>query len=304
MTRRWDRAAGFLLLFGATSLAAVAVGAFVSASSGVPAAIWARNLAAWAIGGVAGTAIAATFRPAFLPVALWAAPVGLAASLLSRGLQGVHRWIDIGPVHCNTAMLLLPGAVVALGMLAGERAWAWAAAVASLGLLAAQPDASQATTLALVAVLIVVATVRRPILRGALIAAAAFAAAFAWLRPDPLQPVPEVEGIIGLAWRLSPAVAGLACLLLGALAAVASVGLRSSPPALRLSGLALSLYFLLWAMAPALGAFPVPFVGMGLGPILGAWLGVGLLAGLLKMPEPAQGRRLDPALRPRQSPRP
>ena len=31
-------------------------------------------------------------------------------------------------------------------------------------------------------------------------------------------------------------------------------------------------------MAPAVGAFPVPLVGMGPSPILGAWLGVGLLA--------------------------
>ena len=31
---------------------------------------------------------------------------------------------------------------------------------------------------------------------------------------------------------------------------------------------------------PFLGAFPAPLLGLGMSPIIGAWLGVGLLAGL------------------------
>jgi hypothetical protein len=34
--------------------------------------------------------------------------------------------------------------------------------------------------------------------------------------------------------------------------------------------------------ATFVGAFPVPFVGIGVAPILGAWLGAGLLAGLMR----------------------
>ncbi len=61
---------------------------------------------------------------------------------------------------------------------------------------------------------------------------------------------------------------------------------RSAPPSPRLAGWALSLCFLLWMTTPLLGAFPVPLVGIGMSPILGTWLGVGLLAALLRRPAP------------------
>jgi len=287
MARHWDRPARLLLPFAVVSLAAVITGAYVAASNGVPAALWGRNIAAWAIGAGAGAAIVATFRPVYLSVSLWAAPVGLAASFLSSDLQGVHRWINIGPVHLNAAMLLLPGAIVALGALARERPWAWAPALASLGLLAAQPDASQASTAAVSAAVIAVAAIRRPILRGAMVAVAGLAAVCAWLQPDTLRPVPEVEGIIGLASNLSTAVAGVAWLLLAATAAAPIIWARRES-AWRLAACALSLCFLLWAVTPTFGAFPVPFIGIGLSPILGAWLGVGVLAGLSRRSAAAQ----------------
>ena len=33
---------------------------------------------------------------------------------------------------------------------------------------------------------------------------------------------------------------------------------------------------------PMFGAFPVPWVGMGMSPIVGGWLGVGLLAAAMR----------------------
>ena len=45
---------------------------------------------------------------------------------------------------------------------------------------------------------------------------------------------------------------------------------------------------LLWAVAPWLGAYPVPLAGIGMSPIVGAWLGVGLLAGLIRAQRPGR----------------
>lgn len=280
---RWD---GWLLGFGAASLIAVATGAAVCAASGVPAALWGRNLAAWVVGAAIAAGIAWAWRPATAPMALWLAPLGLGATFLAPGMDGVHRWTDLGPLHMNMAMLLLPAAIAALPAADGAGRLSWAATLLSLALLTAQPDASQATTLAAVVALVAAVSVRQMGPRLGLIAVAVGAAAVAWLRPDPLLPVPEVEGIVGLAFAVSPVAGGLAVLSLAAVAAAPMLWTRAAAPGLRLAGAALGLCLLGWAATPMFGAFPVPLVGVGLSPILGAWLGAGVLAGRMRAEQP------------------
>lgn len=286
MWRGRGRWVGWLLGFGGVSLIAVATGAAVCAASGVPAALWGRNLAAWIVGAAAATGIAWAWRPAMAPVTLWLAPIGLAATFLAPGMEGVHRWTDLGPLYMNMAMLLLPAAVAALPATDRPRPLSWVAMVLSLALLAAQPDASQATTLAAVVALVAVATVRGTGLRLGLIAAALVVAGVAWRRPDPLLPVPEVEGIVGLAFAVSPAAGALAVLSLAAVAVAPVLWTRTGAPGLKLAGAAVGLCLLGWAATPMFGAFPVPLVGVGLSPILGAWLGAGVLAGRMRAEQP------------------
>jgi hypothetical protein len=115
---------------------------------------------------------------------------------------------------------------------------------------------------------------------AALVSAALVAAA--WLRPDPLQPVPEVEDIIELAAAQSPFLAGLALAVLAAVALAPAFAAQRSSPDLRAAGAALGGLFALWAATPFLGHFPVPWIGVGPSPVLGAWLALGLLAGLMR----------------------
>jgi hypothetical protein len=262
----------FLAGFALLSLAAMAVGCAVAAAHGVPAGSWARNLAAWGVGGVAAWVAAA--RASRLSAVLLIAPAALAATLLDPGQEGVHRWIDVGPVHVNAAALLLPAAVVALAA-AGHRGWPWLAAAGMLGLLVLQPDASQAAALG-AGMIVVLASLRASALvRVGGAAATVLAVAAACMRPDSVAPVPEVEGIIGLAWESSP-VAGAAAVALLAATALFPLRLagRSRPftPAL-----ALAACCAVQAAAPAFGAFPVPLVGIGMSPVLGFWLGAGAL---------------------------
>ncbi|HEU0012708.1 MAG TPA: hypothetical protein VFQ45_03455 [Longimicrobium sp.] len=263
----------FLAGFGLLSLAAVALGCAVAAAHGVPAGSWARNLAAWGAGAAAAWMVAA--RTPRLSAFLLIAPAALAATLLNPGQEGVHRWIDAGPLHVNAAAVVLPAAVVALAAL-GDRGWSWAVAAGMLGVLVLQPDASQAAALG-AAMIVVLASLRAPALvRAGGAGATVLAVAAAFMRPDPLVPVPEVEGIIGLAWAWSPAAAVAA---VAALAATALFPLRSagggrpSTPAL-----ALAACCTVQAAAPAFGAFPVPLVGVGMSAVLGFWLGAGALA--------------------------
>ncbi|WP_336969877.1 hypothetical protein [Brevundimonas aurantiaca] len=275
-----NKSVRLMAVFGLASLAAVGLGAAVCALSGVSAASWGRNLAAWLVGAVIAAALAAAGRRVVSPGAALTvaglAVTGLAASFFNPAQEGVHRWIDAGPLHVNIAMVVLPSLSVVLAAAEDRRA-IWGAAVAALILLVAQPDASQTTTLA--AVLILVAAFRAPSrgVKAALILFAGVAAAAAWMRPDPLQPVAEVEEIVGLAFQVSPLIGGLALILLAVFAAVPAA-LTRPDARLKLAGAALSLCLAAWAVTPLFGAFPVPLVGVGMSPILGAWLGVGLLA--------------------------
>ncbi|WP_339872037.1 hypothetical protein [uncultured Brevundimonas sp.] len=275
------------VIFGLLGLLTVAAGCLVCALSGVPAGSWLRNLVAWVVGAAAAGGLAAVAGRRTALVLLGLAVVGLGASLAGAAQQGVHRWLDIGPLHINVAFLVLPAAVVALAW-HRERLWAWGLALVLQGLLVVQPDASQATAFGLA---LGVVALRAPLAtrhRGGIIGLAAALAAASWLRPDPLAAIPEVEGIVGLAYAVSPGLALLSVALLIATLLVPAVLARSPGRAGQAGGLALSAYGLATTATTLFGAFPVPLLGIGMSPILGFWLGVGLLAaGLRPGSEPA-----------------
>ena len=163
-----------LTAFGIVSLATVLAGVAICVASGAPLAPGLRNVAAWAVGAGAALAIAAWVRREALPIFLWLAPLGLLAGFLGPGLQGVHRWLAFGPLNVNVAMLLAPAAIVAFAarMQASPRS-SWVAFLAALVLTIAQPDASQASTLALVGLLATWRLEARPFPRLLLAAVAA-----------------------------------------------------------------------------------------------------------------------------------
>ncbi len=271
------RDAPVLLVLGGLSLVAVLAGVVVCALSGVPAAVWGRNLAAWVIGG--GLAVLMRRTDSRLHLVVLATATGLLAlTLLGPGQLGVHRWVAAGPASFNVAMLMLPAVLASLAWLGKRSIWWWGVPLALMAILVAQPDRSQATAFgAGVSWLALRSRIPLPVLVGACVAIALLAIG-AWFRPDPLAPVPEVEGIVKLAYSLSPAFAAIAFVSLVLFSLAPAALTRTGPPAGRWSGEALSVYFLICAAMPFLGAYPVPLVGMGMSPILGAWLAAGVLA--------------------------
>lgn len=283
----------FFALFSMLSLGTVLTGCAIASANGVSAGSWSRNLAAWLVGALLAALFAAQKSNGFLRGLLVAAPVGLAATLLNAGQEGVHRWIDIGPVHANLAAILLPGALVALAWLSGRERWTWPMAALVGVLLVLHPDASQATAFgAGVAVLLLRLPAPRRT-RAAGVAAVLALIAAAWLRPDPLGPVAEVEGIIGLAARWSPLAALLAvALLAGVVLSPLLVGTGEDGP-LRTASWVLATYFALSALTPLAGTFPVPLAGIGMSPVIGFWLGCGSLIAV----SGRSGRSAEPAER-------
>jgi len=236
-------------------LPAIAVGAALAARHGVGPAAFLPNLAAAAAG--AALAWAAGRREALPGWVPWLATLGIAATLLAPGLDGVHRWLPLGPLRLAASAALAPWLLAAVAGAPGPGALAALAVAQAVHL--AQPDAAQATALAVGALPLLLG--RRTASGAAAAALLTGSAAVAWQPADSLQPVAHVEGILELAWRSGPPWFALAA---GALA-LAFLPLRRSPAAAAYLAAAVACTFG--------GAFPVPLLGAGAGPVLG-WYGL------------------------------
>ena len=188
----------------------------------------------------------------------------LAVSLWGVSVGGVTRWVALGPLIIQPAMMFVPLMAV---LFARSRNTLSLAGIALAALaLALQPDRGMAGALA--AGLTVVALVRpdRQTLTGAAAALAGFAAAMAQADPSPAMPF--VDQILYSAFAVHP-LAGLAVVLGAALLVLPAMAAR------RLSGPAQSAciaFGAVWAglvLAAALGNYPTPLVGYGGSAIVG-----------------------------------
>lgn len=266
----------------AAPVPALMVGALIMRQHDVPASRWGLNL----LGGAVAAAICAVFLArSRVPMSRRAATVSacsaigaLAATFAVTGSMGVHRWIPIGPLAMHAGAVCLPLFIVVLGVLnafGGKLRWGpMLLAVTGALLLLLQPDAAQATALAAAVFTLLMASKQRAPaawVAGLVIAALA---AWTWTRVDPLEPVPYVEGIIGLARQSGP-VWLVACIAaLAILPLPFFIGRSVSDSAF---GRALGVYWCVCILAPLFGHFPVPLVGFGLSPIVGYFVALGCL---------------------------
>lgn len=187
--------------------------------------------------------------------------------LAGVSMEGVRRWISLGPVQLHPASLLAPLAAWAVarrlepitaGLIAGV-----------MLVLAAQPDAAAvlALTLGVAAGAFGGVSKRGPVVLTILGLACA---AYAFTRHDPLPAVAHVERVIPSAFAAAPLVGLLAGLSMAALP-LAMLWRRRSPETLALAGV--------WAgfiLANLLGNYPAPVIGAGASPLLGWLLSIGL----------------------------
>jgi len=257
------------LLLLLTPVPALVIGAAVAARSGVSPLAFAPNAAAAVLGALAAATLTGPMKRHPLASGL-VALAAMAATLAFEGAEGVHRWIQLGPVRLNASAAFAPLVLMALSTLAGR--WALGLGVAAFAIHVTQPDAGQQTALAAgIAVLLVGGSGSRgPRLVLGLVLV--LSVGWAWLRRDPLAPVPHVEETYGLAlsagpaWAAAMALAGI--LLVAPLAVLARRGTLNQ---------ALAGYLVATLVMPLLGAFPVPVLGAGAGPVLGWYLALGMI---------------------------
>lgn len=264
------RAAVALQVLATLAVSVLAIGAAGGSSLAV-----ALQLAAGVVGAVVALIVARfarlESRMAGLVLLAWVLVIEAWVLVAGVSMEGVRRWVALGPVLLHPASLLVPLAVWS----AARRLDATSAVMlaATLAVLAAQPDAAAvlALTLALGAVAVLDKDKRR--WAAALTALGAACAAWAFTRVDPLPAVDHVERVIPNAFAASPAIGILAGLAMAVLP-LAMLWRRRT-----LETLALAAAWTGFVLANLVANYPAPVIGAGASPVLGWLLSVGLAFG-------------------------
>jgi len=282
-------------------LPALLLGVFVMRAHGVSPAIWGQNAAVGLLGVLAGAVLPRARLPVRFQQVPWGALCALAvllATFISGDLEGVHRWVKLGPIRLHGAAIVLPMALLSLDAVraAGRLKLAAALALCTLGLLILQPDAAQATAFSAAALVSLRHTSTSSTARWLAMAVLVAGTGAAWLRPDSLGAVPHVEGIMGLAAAQGAATWAAALVALGLVPLPFLVawrlraGSREGDAALMLG-----VYVAGTLVMPLFGNFPVPLMGYGVSPLLGYFSALAWVRGLGWVPGPGQPLSARPA---------
>ena len=238
----------------------------------VPTSVWTLNLAAGAVGLLIFALL--WHSPWPLSRSAWyvatiVSMTAILATFVANGVDGVHRWISLSGFRLHASAVVAPVIIACVTTAPGSYLMIFTAAATAM-LLALQPDAAQACSVAAACGVILFRNVKLDSRqRAGGLAALVACSIVSLIRPDPLKPVRYVEGIFQIVsarsavWAVA---AALAMLLLPIPFFVAWVQRR------RGLSLALGAYVAMAVIAPMWGTFPVPVMGYGVAPILGYYI--------------------------------
>lgn len=193
----------------------------------------------------------------------------LLMTLFGNGIDGVHRWIELGVININAAMVVLPITLVAVyNMLYKKANLAIIIIVLTAILLFSQPDASQLMGFS-IPIIILLFDRNIKLNNGLKYAVSLFLIilmALSWVYIDNLAPVSYVEGILGLLKDISILLSVMGIILL---ALIPLPFILFPPKEFKLLSISIGIYFILIIISSFLGNFPVPFMGYGLSSIAG-----------------------------------
>lgn len=296
MNRNWAQPRLLGLICGS---AAVAIGIAYMQATGAPSRYLLVNLAALVLGATAWLALGRVARSSLAGAgaAVLASSVPLLLTAwFGTAVDGVSRWVSVGPLNLQVSFILVPVAIVIYARRPDRIGTAGMIAAALA--LAVQPDRAMAAVLAVALTAVALET------RGRLPALAAAVSVLAFgrtlLAPDTLSAAPHVDRVLYAAFEVHPlagaaVLAGIAALIVPAVAGL------SKGEGDRAVLLAFGACWSAVAAAAALGNYPTPLVGYGGSAVLGYLLSVSLLPGgaregrgsAIESPQ-AAGRDLDP----------
>jgi hypothetical protein len=245
-------------------LPAVVLGMIAMIAGGVSPVLWGQQIIAFAVFALLGLLRRAVRR---VPSIVWISVLlaGLASTLFFPAVGGAKRWLDLGLLNVNAAMLALPALLLLVSNM--KRPHLFVIFVAAV--LCLQPDLSQLAAFSLGVLPLLWKRRKKVYWTVASIILLAVFAICCINAPVELESVAYCEGILRMVGEISPLLmiaGGIALALIPGYFIYRFFRTRNTVM------LGLASYYAVAILFSITGEYPVPFMGFGLSPIAGYWL--------------------------------
>lgn len=253
-----------VIIYALLVLPAVTLGMIAMIAGGVSPVIWGQQAAAFAVFALLGLLRRVVRR---VPSIVWISVLlaGLASTFFFPAVGSAKRWLDLGPLNINVAMLALPALLLLVSNMKCPHLFVLLVAA----VLCLQPDLSQLAAFSL-GVLPILWKRRKNVCWTIVSAALLVIFAIRCINaPVELEPVAYCEGILRMVGESSPLLmiaGGIALALIPGYFIYRFFKIRSTVM------LGLAIYYAVSILFSITGEYPVPFMGFGLSPIAGYWL--------------------------------
>ncbi|MGL6009231.1 MAG: cell division protein [Culicoidibacterales bacterium] len=256
-------------------LPAIVVGTIAMAWNAVSAMIYLQNLICFAILMLVAHFLfknQSRFRKWNPMMVIIFSVFALLATFLNADVDGVHRWIAIGPIQLYVSAIVIPIIMIAIWRLLQQEQTILA--LTTIGcitiILALQPDASMVTAFSVVSLIMIwhkVTKLSKVVIASLLVGLSAHT----WIFLDTLAPVAYVEGIFEWVSALGviATITGIAALVL-----MIIPFFICSPKKDHVLAMCFGLFYSLILLSNSFGHFPVPLMGYGISPVIGYFIAI------------------------------
>lgn len=198
----------------------------------------------------------------------------LILTFINSGVEGVHRWVSIGPIRLYVSVIVVPIIMINLCRLVesiGAGRWILVISAICISIiLVLQPDASIVTAFA-IPMMILLWNKNKNIFYFFSVVFLCGLIIFSWIFLDGLAPVSYVEGIMGLVANM-----GIIWVILGIISLVILPlpFIFFPPKEYKLLSLCIGIYYVIILISTVFGNFPVPLMGYGISPIIGYFISI------------------------------
>lgn len=257
-----------------TMLPAIIIGAVAMKLNNIPTSIYIQNILCFVILGVVYLCkkVSTKFIKQNPLVFIIISIVVLVFTFISSGLEGVHRWVSVGPIQLYISVIVVPIIIINLWSLLqeGKIMIAMISIMCVSVILTLQPDASIMTAFSVSSIILTWNKIKN-FFRFLITVFLGGLTVVTWIFLDELEPVAYVEGIFKLVIDM-----GIIGLILGVISlAVLIIPFLIFPPKKnKIVSICFGIYFIIILISNVFGNFPVPLMGYGISPIIGYFISI------------------------------